>query len=334
MIAKIAAIAYALPRTKVSNADLHEAHPNWDFERLEPRTGVSSRHIAAADETALDFAVAAAEDLIYRGEASRDTIDAVLFCTQTPDFIMPPNACLMHDRLKLPRTVLAFDFSLACSGYVYGLRLARDLIGGGARTVLLATADTYSRLIHPDDRATSCLFGDGGAVSVIEAGGGSGIVDVRCGTSGQQYRRFMVPAGGARRPRSEETAILEIDHSGNGRTAEHISMDGMGVLSFFNTLVPEEVKQILADNHLGHQDIDFYVFHQASRLALHSIKRALRLPDEKVIEAFSDVGNLVSASIPVTLKRAMDDGRIRAGHLVLLCGFGVGLSWGTALVRI
>jgi 3-oxoacyl-[acyl-carrier-protein] synthase-3 len=309
-------------------------HPEWDWDRLEERTGVFSRYLAGPSETALDFAVAACTKLAAGGQLQADAIDAVVFCTQTPDFIMPPNACLLHDKLDLGPDVLAFDISLACSGYIYGLQIARDLIAGGARSVLLATADTYSRLIHPDDRATFCLFGDGGAVSVIgPAADGTGIVDIRCGTSGKHANRFIVPAGGARVPRSAETAVVRRDRGGNLRTAEHITMDGMGVLSFFNSLVPDEVRRILVDNNLTADDVDWFIFHQASRVALQSIRRALAVPDRKVIEMLAEVGNLVSASIPVTLERAQADGRIRPGQLLLLCGFGVGLSWGTALVR-
>jgi 3-oxoacyl-[acyl-carrier-protein] synthase III len=190
-------------------------------------------------------------------------------------------------------------------------------------------------LIYPDDRATFCLFGDGGAVSIIApAPDGTGIIDIRCGTSGRHGDRFMVPAGGARIPRSAQTALVQRDRGGNQRTAEHITMDGVGVLSFFNSVVPDEVRRILAENGLAADDVDWFIFHQASRVALQSIRRALGVPNEKVIELLAEVGNLVSASIPVTIERAQADGRIQPGQLLLLCGFGVGLSWGTALVRV
>ena len=181
----IESIACALPSRRVDNAELKAEYPGWDFDRLENRTGVLSRHVAAEGETALDFAVQACQRLDAEGRLRPAEIDAVIFCTQSPDYIMPPNSCLLHGKLQLRPSVLAFDITMACSGYIYGLQLASSLIRSGtAKRVLLATADTYTRYIHPGDRATRCLFGDGGAVSVIGEGEGHGIRDICCGTCG------------------------------------------------------------------------------------------------------------------------------------------------------
>ena len=332
----IDAISCALPSRAVSNADLKEAYPDWDFDRLEQRTGVFNRFAADPDETALDFAVQACEELESRGQLRAEDIGAVIFCTQTPDYIMPPNSCLLHGKLGLGPQVLAFDITLACSGYIYGLQLADSLIRSGvAKRVLLATADTYTRYIHPGDRSTRCLFGDGGAVSILSASrNGKGIRHIACGTSGKHFDKFMIPAGGMRQPRSEETACETVDKSGNVRSMEHIRMDGLGVLSFFNATVPRSVNETLANNQVSMDDIDVFVFHQASKVALDSIRSALRIPCEKMLYDLAETGNLVSASIPVALARALDNGRVKRGQLALLCGFGVGLSWGTALVDI
>jgi 3-oxoacyl-[acyl-carrier-protein] synthase-3 len=333
---EIESIAYTLPSRCLSNSELRAEYPDWDFERLEKRTGVFQRYVAADGETALDFALRACEELIAEDRLRPAEIDAVVFCTQSPDYIMPPNACLLHGKLGLRSDVLAFDTNLACSGYVYGLQLAASLIGSGAcKRVLLATADTYTRYIHPGDRATRCLFGDGGAVSVIgTAKNGHGVRYIRCGTAGKHYDKFMIPAGGMRIHRSAETSRAATDRSGNVRTAEHIQMDGLGVLSFFNATVPQSVRQVLADNNLSMSDVDLFIFHQASQVALDSLVAALRIPREKMLYDLAETGNLVSASIPVALRRALDSGRAKPGQLALLCGFGVGLSWGTALVDL
>src|SRR5581483_2418543 len=221
-------------------------------------------------------------------------------------------------------------------GYIYGLQLATSLIrSGAARRVLLGTADTYSRYIHPGDRATRCLFGDGGAVSIIaETDHGHAVRDIRCGTAGRHNEKFMIAAGGMRVPRSSDTARETTDSSGNVRSAEHIKMDGLGVLSFFNATVPCAVKETLARNEISLDDIDIFVFHQASQLALESLSAALQIPAAKMVYDLAETGNLVSASIPVALSRALESGRAKAGQLALLCGFGVGLSWGTALVDV
>ncbi len=332
----IEAIATALPARVLTNAQLRTEHPAWDFDRLEQRTGVFARHVAAEGETALDLALRACEELEANNQLNAGEIDGLIFCTQSPDYIMPPNSCVMHGRLGLRTNVLALDITLACSGYVYGLRLGASLIeSGAAKRVLLATADTYTRYIHSGDRATRCLFGDGAAVSILSAShDGRGIQDIRCGTSGRHYAQFIIPAGGMRRPRSGETALEAVDQSGNIRTAEHIVMDGLGVMSFFNKTLPTAVREILTANQLSLQDIDVFVFHQASKVALDSVRTALDIRPEKMVTDFADTGNLVSASIPVALSRALAKGSAKSGQLALLCGFGVGLSWGCAIVRL
>jgi len=332
----IESIAYSHPQCCVTNADLQADHADWDFERLEKRTGVMRRFVAGPGETALDFALAACERLAAQNRLRPSDIDAVIFCTQSPDYIMPPNSCLLHGKLGLRTDALAFDITLACSGYIYGLQLASSLIeSGAAKRVLLATADTYTRFIHPGDRATRCLFGDGGAVTIVShSESGRGIRSIRCGTAGAHYDKFMIQAGGMRVERSDETARETVDQSGNIRTAEHIRMDGLGVLSFFNSTVPCAVRKILGENGLSVSDIDLFVFHQASQVALDSLGTALRIPPEKMLIDLAETGNLVSASIPVALGRALEKGKAKPGQLILLCGFGVGLSWGCALVDL
>jgi 3-oxoacyl-[acyl-carrier-protein] synthase-3 len=331
----IEAIAHSLPATVLTNQQLHAEYPNWDFGRLEKRAGVLSRRIARDDETALDFAYRACQELEGRGELRAQEIDALIFCTQSPDHIMPPNACILHGKLGLKPEALAFDITLACSGFVYGLQLADSFLKSGAASrVLLATADTYTRFIHPGDRATRCLFGDGGAVTILTHADSGGIRDILCRTAGKQYEKFIIPAGGMRVPCSAATRTEAVDPSGNVRTAEHIKMDGLGVLSFFNNAVPCAVKDILRRNQLSLADVDVFVFHQASQIALDSLRSALGIPVEKMVYDLAEVGNLVAASIPVALHRALERGQARPGQLALLCGFGVGLSWGAALVEL
>ncbi len=336
MNARIEAIASAFPARRVTNEEWKREFPDWDFVHLEKRTGVLRRWVAGPDETALDFAEAACRKLVDQGRWPAEGPDAIVFCTETPDYAMPPNACVLHGRLGLPAEVMALDITLACSGYVYGLQLARSFIAAGtARRVLLATADTYTRYIHPRDRATRCLFGDGGAVSLIgPSPDGRGIVDVQCATSGRHYEKFIVPAGGMRTARSAGTTVETTDRSGNVRTAEHINMDGFGVLSFFNSVVPPAVRGLLARNRMRLEDVDLFVFHQASQIALDSLRKALAIPEEKMVYDLAETGNLVSASIPVALERALASGRAREGSRALLCGFGVGMSWGVALVDL
>jgi 3-oxoacyl-[acyl-carrier-protein] synthase III len=328
-------IAYHLPETILANEELHRQNPDWDMERVAHRAGVMRRHIAGADETALDLAVVACEKLFAANTSLKDAVDAIVFCTQSPDYVLPGNACLLQGRLDLPEHVLAFDVDLACSGYVYGLAIAEGLLlSGRAKNVLLVNGDTYSKYVHQRDRSARVLFGDGAAVSwICQREDRVGLRDFRFATCGQKCDSFCVPAGGCRRPHSEETARPITDKDGNIRTLDHIHMDGMGILTFVNSRVPGQIKDLLGKNGLTVADVDLFVFHQASKMATDSLARLLRIPAEKVFLNLADVGNTVSASIPIALKDAMIAGKCPSGSKAIFCGFGAGLSWATALYQ-
>jgi 3-oxoacyl-[acyl-carrier-protein] synthase-3 len=333
---KISDIAYYLPKKLVTNADYHKENSHWDMSLVEKKVGVSSRYIAEDNETALDIAHKACLKLFSTHTGLENKIDALIFCTQSNDYIMPSNACILHGQLGLSEKVIAFDFNLACSGFVYGLTIAQGFIlAGQASNVLLVTADTYSKYIHKQDRSVRVLFGDGGAITWITASETTqGMHDVTCATAGAHYEKFMISAGGCRMPKSPETAITTKDDSGNIRSLENIRMDGIGVLSFINAKVPLQVKEVLAANSLGIDDIKLFLFHQASKMTLDSLTRLLKLRPEQTYQNLNKVGNLVSASIPVLLKNALEEGLLQKGDKVIISGFGVGLSWASALYEI
>jgi len=329
-------IAYHLPEKVLSNEQLAREHPQWDMNRVLRRGGVVERRIAADGETALDLAKVACEKLLAGHEGLRERIDALVFCTQSPDYVLPPNSCLLHGALGLPENVMAFDCNHACSAYVYALAIARSmLLAGTASNVLLVNADTYSKYIHPDDRSARILFGDGAAATWIRRRDDvEGVVDVLCSTFGQDFQSFYLPAGGCRLPKSSETCVPVVDDDGNVRTQEHIHMDGFGILTFVNRKVSAQVHQLLEKHRLSIDDVDLFLFHQASKLALETLARMLDLPQEKVYTNLELIGNTVSASIPIAIKDAMGAGIWRPGQKVVLAGFGVGLSWATALVEL
>ncbi len=334
MRVSIESIEYALPDQIVTNDDLVREYPGWDMKRLVERTGVEERRIATANETAVDLGYRACLALDAKGALKADQIDALIFCTETPDFPLPPNSTVLHGLLNLSNNVMAFDITLACSGFVYAIGIARSLVlSRTAGRVLIVTADTYSRLIHPGDRSSRCLFGDGGAATIVGPGPGLEILDIDFKTSGVNHGRFIVHAGGSRIPRSDATCETTVDRSGNIRTAEHIEMDGFGVLSFFNSVVPQAVRNMLQRSNLSREEIDCYVFHQASLVALQGIARGLGISSERMVINLAKIGNLVSASVPIALRDAIDEGRLKSGQMAILCGFGVGLSWATALVK-
>ena len=327
-------IEYYLPEKVISNADLAMENPTWDVEKVAEKSGVNSRHITENDQTALDLAIKAVEKLFASGEISKENIDAIIFCTQSPDYIMPSNSFLIHKHFQFGQHVWTFDYNLACSGFIYGLAVARGFIETGlANNILLINAETYSKYIHPKDRSTSILFGDGAAASVISKEINQGIIDIILSSNGEKFNTFYIPAGGSKMPKNELTSETTVDQSGNVRSLENIYMNGFAVWQFISKNVSEQINSLLVRNNLTVNDIDLFVFHQASKMTLDSLVKMLKINNEKVFVNLQDIGNTVSASIPIALKDAEDEGRLKRGDLILLSGFGVGLSWGSIIMR-
>jgi len=326
-------IAYAFPDNCVTNDDYKRENPDWNMAKLTPKTGVQARFIAGPEETAFTLSLKACDKLFEKYD--KNTIDTVIFCTQSPDYIMPANAYLIHSHYNLPQHVIAFDITQACSGYIYGLLLSKSMIiSGTSKNILLINADTYSKYINAKDRSTRVIFGDGASASIITSTTDDrGIIDFEIASSGKEYKNFYIPDGAAKTPYAKSDHSLKDDGNGNFRTEMDIHMNGLGVLSFFKTMVPRQIKQLLIKNNLDLKDINLFVFHQASQIAIDSISSILRLEKSKVFTNIQNLGNLVSASIPVALKMAIDEKKINKGDFVLLSGFGVGLSWGTCLIK-
>ena len=332
----IRSIACALPEAEVTNADLADSYPGWSMDLVARRSGIESRRFAAPDETCLDLSVRACERLFERGDVAADQVDAILCCTHDPDYPMPGNSHLLHRRLGLGDHVLAFDYRLACSGFVYGLACADAFLGAGmASGVLLVTAETASKRMNQADRSARALFGDGAAVAFLSLGdeGGGRVVAHELCTHGAGSDWVCIPAGGARRPIGEETKHETTDVSGNVRTLEDLHMDGARLWGFVSSAIPPHIEAFLAEQSLTFEEIDLCVFHQASKLILDSLRKALAIPPEKMFMHMKDIGNLSSASIPFALHAALDGGAIEPGDRVLLSGFGAGVSYGSAIVE-
>jgi len=332
----IRAIACALPETEVTNADLDRENPAWQMDRVAELSGVHSRRFARPDETAFDLTVDACDRLFAEADLNPSAIDAIVYCTLDPDHPMPGNSQLLHGHLGLEDRVLCFDYSLACSGFVYGVGLADAVARAGlASEVLLVTAETQSKRTHPRDRSVRALLADGAAVTWLSAGEGPGGRVVACDlrTHGKAFEDLYIPAGGARRQSTEESRREVASASGNVRTAETIYMDGSRVMAWATATVPAYVEELLAGQSLRVGDVDLFVFHQASEMILDSLARTLRIPPEKMFRHMEGVGNLASASIPFALRAALDQGVLGSGDRVLLCGFGAGASYGSATVE-
>jgi len=336
MKAAIKAIEYYLPEHTLSTSQLGEEFPEWPAEKLEHMTGVRLRHVAGPDECASDLGVAAGGKLFASGACQPTEVDYLLLCTESPDHFLPATACLIQDRLGIPTTAGALDFNLGCSGYVYGLGLARGLIETGqARNVLLITAETLTKFIHPGDKSARALFGDAAAATLLttvkepEPLLGPFVF----GTDGSGAPNLIVPAGGLRRPRSPETAIPQQDSSGNVRTQENLFMDGLEIFNFTLRIVPAMVDSLLQRAGKTREEVDLYVFHQANQYILDHLRKRLKVPGERFILAMSQCGNTVSSSLPIALKQAQEAGQLAPGRLAMLVGFGAGYSWAAGLVR-
>ena len=333
--AVIEAVTSYLPDRILTNEELENQIESWTAEKILEKTGIRERRIAENDECASDLAVKAAEKLFEQGKASRDEIDYILFCTQAPDYFLPTSACLIQNRLGLPRTCGAIDFNQGCSGYVIGLSLARGLIESGqSRSVLLLTGETYSKYIHPKDRSVCTLFGDGATATIIRAKeSGAGIGEFILGTDGRGGKNLIVPTGAMRQSRSEKTAVLHTDKNGNTRTKDNLYMNGPEVFRFAIQRVPKTIRQLLDKVHLTHEDIDFLILHQANRYMLDQLVKRIPIPKEKIPYEFEDIGNTVSSTIPIVLERLIDQDRLKSGDRLLLVGFGVGYSWAGGIVE-
>jgi 3-oxoacyl-[acyl-carrier-protein] synthase-3 len=335
--AAISAIEYYLPRQVLSTAQLASEIPEWSVEKIDAKTGICERHIAAANECSSDLAVEAAGKLFRNGACEPTQIDYLLFCTQSPDYFLPTTACLIQARLGIQRSAGAIDYNLGCSGFVAGLGLAKGLIETGqARRVLLLTAETYSKFIHDRDRSVRPLFGDAAAatlISAVETGGQQSIGPFIYGTDGAGAEHLMVPAGGMRQPRTPETAIERVDESGNVRSQNNLLMNGGEIFDFTLRMIPDCVNRLLDRASLPLEEVDLFVFHQANRYILEHLRKKLKIPEEKFLVAMSHCGNTVSSTIAIALKEAWRDGLLQSGRLIMLVGFGVGYSWCATLVR-
>lgn len=334
MRATVDAIEIALPSRILSNEEVAYGHEDWTPDKVESKTGIRQRRIAETGEMASDLAVAAALKLFASGVCSPSEVDFVLLCTQSPDYLLPTTACLVQHRLGIPTSAGALDINLGCSGFIYGLSLAKGLIETGqARTILFLTADTYSKFLHPGDRSVRSIFGDGAAATLIRAtDASSGIGPFVFGTDGSGGPNLIVPTSGLREPRTEESAAPVTDASGNTRTGDNLFMNGSEIFAFTLKEVPRAVNALLAKCGATADDVDLFVFHQANEFMLEHLRKKMKIPPEKFLVYLRDVGNTVSSTIPIALHDALRTGRVKPGTRLVLVGFGVGYSWAACML--
>ncbi len=322
---RIAGVARHAPARIVTNEDFERWLDTSD-EWITTRTGMKRRHWAADDEATSDLAIAAARGALTQAGLRADEIDCFIVATATPDYIFPATACIVASKLGAVGKP-AFDLSIACSGFIYGLTVASGLVRSGVYDrVMLVGAETLSKITNKQDRATAILFGDGAGAVVLEAcdADGDSFLAAELGADGSSPETLFQQAGGSRRP---------VDHAAVDAGLQYIQMEGREVFKFAVTSMIAATDVALAKAGLNRHDINFLVPHQANRRIIDAAVRSLEVPREKVLVNIQEYGNTSSASIPMALAEAVEQGRILDGDVVLFVGFGAGLSWGAVVWR-
>lgn len=333
---RISGIASAIPKGKRTLKDDEKIFGIEETTKISSSTGVKTRYIVKDGECTSDLCFTAAKALLSQLEVPTSSIDALILVTQTPDYILPATSCVLHDRLGLSKSCITFDVNLGCSGYIYGLWLAANIISSGTLSrILFLAGDTISRLISPSDRSVSSLFGDAGTATIIEkTDDESSQMIFSLGTDGKGKDQLIVPAGGFRYPKMQKTSERSMRKDNNFRSDEDLYMNGPEIFSFSLREIPPLINTLLDETQWSVSDVDAFIFHQANGFMLRHLMRRLKIPAEKFILALSEYGNTSSASIPLAMTHDLSR-RITGKETIklLLSGFGVGYSWGGVTIK-
>ncbi|WP_099364925.1 ketoacyl-ACP synthase III [Sphingobacterium sp. 1.A.4] len=332
MGAQILGIEYILPSNKITNKDLSDKFPDYDFEKFEEKVGIKNRYWANGGQTALDLAIDACEKLFKRFNKSE--IDYLIYCTQSPEYFLPTTACILQNKLGLNKNVGAFDYNLGCSGYVYGLSLAKALIESGqSKNVLLVTSETYSKYIHPQDKSNLAIFGDGATATLISTSSANKIGDFLFGTDGSGADKLIIKNGAGKNKLEFSPSLLSYG-SDNVYTDNHLYMNGPEIFNFTAENIPNFTNEVLLKNSIPKSEIDFMVLHQANAFMLEFLRKRIKIEKEKFYIDLEDSGNTVSNTIPIALKKLGRKLLDEEDKKVIVVGFGVGLSWAGGLINI
>lgn len=323
---RIAGVGYCVPDTVITNDDLTKLYETSD-EWIYTRTGIKERRVVSGNESAVDLGVKAAENALNKSGLKAEDIDCVIAAASAPPQLYPALACDIQTRLGIPNYVPSFDLTAACTGLIYSLQVARGLIGSGLyKNILIVAADNNSRLVDWKDRGTSILFGDGaGAMVVTEAEDGVDDImslDVRADGSIGQY--ISLNMAGENCPLVEPCDVVD----------SKVHMAGRDVYKFVVSTLPNYVDKAIELAGLKAEDINYLIPHQANQRIIEALQQRLQYSDEKVISNIKYYGNTSAASIPIALVEGVEKGKIKLGSTAILCGFGAGMTWGAAVVRL
>ncbi|PWF21231.1 ketoacyl-ACP synthase III [Corticimicrobacter populi] len=330
---RFAGVSTCVPKQVVHNIDDLPPHLRSERERLVRNIGIQTRRVCPKWQCFSDLAFEAAERLLDDLQWKREEVDALIVVTQSPDYIVPATSIILQDRLGLPHSTVAFDVNLGCSGYPFALQILGSMVASGVvkkGLILLGDRSSYKHR----DTLKDPLFSDAATATALEYQEGAAPMYFNLNSDGSGHKAIILPVGGHREPFELEHAIAHKGEDGFWHSALDLVLDGPAILSFSTQRVPPMVEQLMEYAGMTQDEINYFIFHQANRLINETIRKKLRLPVEKVPSTLHDFGNTSGASLPVTvtarLREALAEGRNR----LLLCGFGVGLSWGGAVVDV
>ncbi len=327
-------ISYYLPPNTLSNLTLSEIFPSKRDDEIFKTFGIKNRFIRFPNQIGSDLGFESAQIFFEEFNSElKEKIDCLIFCTEGLDYKCPTSASVLHHRLGLKTECACLDMPMGCAGYIYGLSLAKSLVVSGVATnVLLIVADIPTSVIHSEDLDLRAIFSDAGATTLISKKEAQSIGHFVFGSDGSGAKNLIVENGSTRKPIDSEwieTYKDEPEYLAHGR----MTMNGLEIARFSLQRVPQLLEDVLSKNNLAFENVDLFVFHQASKFILNALKRKLKIPDEKFYEFFEEVGNTVSCTIPIALKNAEKEGVLKEGMNVVLLGFGVGYSWGGTVIR-
>ena len=328
----IKALSACVPSDTVSNKDLGYLIPEEEISKVIDNIGIVERRIATDDVTASDLCYSAAQRLMQDNGIAPDSIDVLIFMSQTGDYRIPATSCIMQHRLGLPKSTMCFDISLGCSGYLFALSTAFAYASmEGINRVLLLDGETFSKIVNRRDKVDWPLYGDAGTATLIEKGDyGSSTFILNTDGSGEDAIKIHA---GMRNPVTADSCVEREQEDGNVRNDLEVFMDGMDVFNFAISKVPKCVKQLLSETDHTIDDVDYLVFHQANRFMMDFFVKKLKIAPDRVPYCIGKYGNTSSTSIPLTVASELN-GRLDGDHTVVMSGFGAGLSWGAALLQM
>lgn len=330
---KIKGLAACVPKRIVENKD-YPFFEEGEYEKFVASVGIERRRIVDPGTCTSDLCFAAAEQLIKELGWQKSEIDILVFVSHTADYKLPATSCILQNRLGLPNSCMTLDISLGCSGYIHGLKVISSLLSSGdVKKGLLLAGNTQSVYASLEDKSVYPLFADAGTATALEYDDNSGEMFFEFGTDGSGYQSIIVPDGGCRNPVNQESFIVTDYGNGIKRSKLHEGLDGMEVFSFGILRAPQSVNSLLEKFSISKDNIDYFLFHQANKFMVERIRKKLNIPIEKVPYNIRDFGNTSCATIPLLMVTNMKDELMNRQLSLLLCGFGVGLSWGSAIFR-